>query len=41
MKITQKDVQYLAVLTNLDLTEAERIPMEKDLNVIVDRTSLR
>ena len=36
MKITQKDVQYVADLANLDLTETERIRMEKDLNAILD-----
>ena len=36
MKITQKDVAYVANLANLDLTEAERLRMEKDLNSILD-----
>ena len=36
MKITQKDVQYVADLANLELTQAERIRMEKDLNAILD-----
>lgn len=36
MKISQKDVQYVAGLANLDLTDAERVRMEKDLNAILD-----
>jgi aspartyl-tRNA(Asn)/glutamyl-tRNA(Gln) amidotransferase subunit C len=36
MKISQKDVQYVANLANLDLTDAERVRMEKDLNAILD-----
>lgn len=36
MRITQKDVQYVADLANLDLTEVERLRMEKDLNAILD-----
>src|SRR5690242_9159639 len=35
MKITQKDVQYVADLANLELSEAERARMEKDLNQIL------
>ena len=35
MNITQKDVQYVADLANLELTEAERARMEKDLNQIL------
>lgn len=35
MKITQKDVQYVADLANLELTDAERTRMEKDLNQIL------
>jgi aspartyl-tRNA(Asn)/glutamyl-tRNA(Gln) amidotransferase subunit C len=35
MKISQKDVQYVANLANLDLTDAERVRMEKDLNAIL------
>ena len=35
MKISQKDVQYVARLANLDLTDAERVRMEKDLNAIL------
>ena len=36
MKITQKDVAYVANLANLDLTDAERLRMEKDLNRILE-----
>ena len=36
MKITQRDVQYVADLANLDLTDAERARMEKDLNAILE-----
>ena len=36
MRITQKDVEYVAALANLDLTDAERLRMEKDLNAILD-----
>jgi aspartyl-tRNA(Asn)/glutamyl-tRNA(Gln) amidotransferase subunit C len=36
MKISQKDVQHVADLANLDLTNAERVRMEKDLNAILD-----
>jgi len=36
MKITQKDVAYVANLANLELTEAERLRMEKDLNSILE-----
>jgi aspartyl-tRNA(Asn)/glutamyl-tRNA(Gln) amidotransferase subunit C len=36
MKITQKDVEYVANLANLDLTDGERLRMEKDLNAILD-----
>lgn len=36
MKITQKDVAYVANLANLDLTEPERLRMEKDLNSILE-----
>jgi len=35
MKITQKDVQYVADLANLELTDDERTRMEKDLNQIL------
>lgn len=36
MKITQKDVTYVAALANLDLTDDERVRMEKDLNAILE-----
>lgn len=36
MKITQQDVAYVASLANLDLTDAERLRMEKDLNAILE-----
>jgi aspartyl-tRNA(Asn)/glutamyl-tRNA(Gln) amidotransferase subunit C len=36
MKITQKDVQYVANLANLELTTQERARMEKDLTAVLD-----
>jgi aspartyl-tRNA(Asn)/glutamyl-tRNA(Gln) amidotransferase subunit C len=36
MKVTEKDVAYVADLANLDLTEQERQRMLKDLNSILD-----
>ena len=36
MKVTEKDVSYVADLANLELTEAERARMVKDLNSILD-----
>lgn len=36
MKVTEKDVAYVAELANLDLTEEERRAMLRDLNSIVD-----
>jgi aspartyl-tRNA(Asn)/glutamyl-tRNA(Gln) amidotransferase subunit C len=42
MKVTEKDVAYVAELANLDLTEEERGRMLRDLNSIleyVDRLS--
>jgi aspartyl-tRNA(Asn)/glutamyl-tRNA(Gln) amidotransferase subunit C len=36
MKITQKDVAYVADLANLDLTENERTAMLRDLNSILE-----
>ena len=36
MKITQKDVQYVAGLANLELTDSERAHLEKDLNAILE-----
>jgi aspartyl-tRNA(Asn)/glutamyl-tRNA(Gln) amidotransferase subunit C len=35
MKVTDQDVAYVAELGNLDLTEAERARMVKDLNSIL------
>lgn len=36
MKVTQKDVQYVADLANLELTEVESARFLKDLNSILD-----
>jgi aspartyl-tRNA(Asn)/glutamyl-tRNA(Gln) amidotransferase subunit C len=36
MKVTEKDVSYVADLANLELTEQERQRMLKDLNSILD-----
>src|SRR5215469_13053611 len=36
MKVTDKDVTYVADLANLELTEQERQRMLKDLNSILD-----
>lgn len=36
MKVTEKDVAYVADLANLDLTEAERMGMLRDLNSILE-----
>jgi aspartyl-tRNA(Asn)/glutamyl-tRNA(Gln) amidotransferase subunit C len=36
MKITQKDVQYVANLANLELTAQETASMEKDLTAVLD-----
>ena len=36
MKVTEKDVSYVADLANLDLTDQERHRMLKDLNSILD-----
>ena len=36
MKITDKDVNYVADLANLELTEEERARMVRDLNSILD-----
>jgi len=36
MKVTEKDVAYVAELANLDLTEEERSRMLRDLNSILD-----
>jgi len=35
MKVTSKDVQYVADLAHLDLTADERLRMERDLNSIL------
>ena len=36
MKVTEKDVTYVADLANLELTEEERSGMVRDLNSILD-----
>ncbi|MGH9637628.1 MAG: Asp-tRNA(Asn)/Glu-tRNA(Gln) amidotransferase subunit GatC [Candidatus Angelobacter sp.] len=36
MKVTEKDVAYVADLANLELTTQERLRMLKDLNSILD-----
>src|SRR3954470_24816378 len=36
MKITQKDVQYVARLANLELSSSERAHLENDLNAILE-----
>ena len=36
MKVTDKDVAYVADLANLELTEEERAHMVRDLNSILD-----
>jgi len=36
MKVTEKDVTYVADLANLELTEQERATMLRDLNSILD-----
>jgi aspartyl-tRNA(Asn)/glutamyl-tRNA(Gln) amidotransferase subunit C len=36
MKVTDKDVAYVADLTNLELTEEERTGMLRDLNSILE-----
>jgi len=36
MKVTEKDVSYVAGLANLELTETERGRMLRDLNSILD-----
>jgi len=36
MKVTEKDVAYVADLANLELTEQERKTMLRDLNSILD-----
>jgi aspartyl-tRNA(Asn)/glutamyl-tRNA(Gln) amidotransferase subunit C len=36
MKITQKDVQYVAGLANLELSNSERAHLETELNAILE-----
>jgi len=36
MKVTEKDVSYVADLANLELTESERVRMLRDLNSILE-----
>jgi aspartyl-tRNA(Asn)/glutamyl-tRNA(Gln) amidotransferase subunit C len=36
MKVTDKDVAYVASLANLELTEEERVHMLRDLNSILE-----
>ena len=36
MKVTDKDVDYVADLANLELTEEERLGMVRDLNSILE-----
>ncbi len=36
MKVTEKDVRYVEDLANLELSDAERARMTKDLNSILD-----
>jgi aspartyl-tRNA(Asn)/glutamyl-tRNA(Gln) amidotransferase subunit C len=36
MKVTEHDVNYVAELANLELTEAERARMLRDMNSILD-----
>lgn len=40
MKVTEKDVAYVADLANLELTEEERHGMLRDLNSILDYVDL-
>lgn len=40
MKVTEKDVAYVADLANLELTEGERGRMLRDLNSILDYIDL-
>jgi len=40
MKVTEKDVVYVADLANLELTEAERPRMLRDLNAILGYVDL-
>jgi aspartyl-tRNA(Asn)/glutamyl-tRNA(Gln) amidotransferase subunit C len=36
MRITEQDVRYVADLANLELTDAERVAIAKDLSSILD-----
>jgi aspartyl-tRNA(Asn)/glutamyl-tRNA(Gln) amidotransferase subunit C len=36
MKVTEKDVAYVADLANLELTQPERLRMVRDLNLILE-----
>jgi len=40
MKVTEKDVAYVADLANLDLTPEERLRMVRDLNSILEHVDL-
>jgi len=41
MKVTDKDVAYVADLANLELTEEERVHMLRDLNSILEYIARR
>ena len=36
MKVSERDVLYVAELANLELSEAERAPLVRDLNAILE-----
>jgi aspartyl-tRNA(Asn)/glutamyl-tRNA(Gln) amidotransferase subunit C len=40
MKVTEKDVLYVADLANLELTDAERTRMVRDLNQILEHIDM-
>ncbi|HZQ92627.1 MAG TPA: Asp-tRNA(Asn)/Glu-tRNA(Gln) amidotransferase subunit GatC [Terriglobales bacterium] len=40
MKVTEKDVLYVADLANLELTDAERARMVRDLNQILEHIDM-
>jgi len=40
MKVTEKDVAYVASLANLELTAEESIRMVRDLNSILDHVDM-
>ena len=40
MKVTEKDVAYVADLANLELTDPERVRMLRDLNSILEYVEL-